>query len=188
MLLLSADPEATMLTFARVSGRPYENPAQTGLTIPNWKISGTCSSMPPAPRCASRLPTRCFRHSTLLCQSVSYPLLCHPDALDFGSLLRDQKVVLISLAIHEDDVHKQERDLLGALLITQLQIATMRETAFNPVYVLHRRGASLCHDVARRGAAEAEFGVVMTTANQYLGQLTGKTLERSWATSHHDCL
>jgi len=107
-----------------------------------------------------------------------YPVLCHPDTLDFAAFLRERKVVLISLAMAEESVPKQERDLVGALLISQLQIASMGETRSKPTYLyvdeVQRFVTTSLSDLLSEAR---KYGVSLTTANQYLGQLTEGTLE-----------
>jgi hypothetical protein len=109
-----------------------------------------------------------------------YPILCHPDSLDFRTLIRQNKIILISLALAEELVPKQERDLVGALLISRLQMAAMKERIETRVpyfvYVdeVQRFVTTSLSDVLSEAR---KFGLSLVTANQFLGQLTGATLE-----------
>jgi hypothetical protein len=65
---------------------------------------------------------------------ILYPVLCHPDMLDFRKLMLDQRIILISLALSDDLVPEQERNLVGSLVVAMLQKAGMREVS-RPFYV-----------------------------------------------------
>jgi hypothetical protein len=106
-----------------------------------------------------------------------YPILCHPDALDLRGYIQDKKIILISLAISEDLVSEQERNLIGALLVSLLQMSGMGEVS-EPFYVYVdevQKFVTTSLDVVLSEARK--FGLALTIANQFLGQLEGKTLE-----------
>lgn len=106
-----------------------------------------------------------------------YPMLCHPDVLDFGTLMKQNKIILVSLAVNEEFVPEQERNLIGALLVSQLQMSGMKERR-QPFYIYIDEVQKFVTTSLSEMLSEAcKYGLSLTTANQFLGQLTGKTLE-----------
>ncbi|MCZ7545111.1 MAG: type IV secretion system DNA-binding domain-containing protein [Anaerolineae bacterium] len=65
------------------------------------------------------------RLSTFYGNSTLYPIMCHPEALDSSSLIDQGKIILVSLKAEEKKLPPQEQYLLGAVLLSQLQIAVM---------------------------------------------------------------
>ena len=121
-----------------------------------------------------------------------YPVMCHPDALDLAGLIRDGKVVLVSLRADEEKVPPREQRLLGAVIVSQLQMAAMKSGAGAGGQDGGSEGASrrppfhLYIDEAQAFVTTAldemfpearKFGLYLTVAHQFLGQLRGKTLE-----------
>ena len=114
-----------------------------------------------------------YRNPTL------YPMMCHPEAFDFSRLIRDRKIILISLGIDERKVPAPEQQLLGAVLVSQLQMAAMgsleKATPFflyiDEVQNFVTTSLDKLLDEARK------FGLHLTMANQYLGQLKGRILD-----------
>lgn len=107
-----------------------------------------------------------------------YPILCHPDALDLGELMQQKKIILISLALDEEQVPEQERNLIGGLLVSQLQMAGMKAQLQEPFYFYVDEVQRFVTTSLSEMLSEArKYNLSLITANQYLGQLTGKTLE-----------
>lgn len=107
-----------------------------------------------------------------------YPVLCHPDALDFRQIIADKKILLISLQVNSDDVPEQEQNLIGTLLVSRLQSSGMQEGANEPFFVYIdevQRFATTSLDVMF--SESRKYGLSLTVANQFLGQLEGKTLD-----------
>ena len=108
-----------------------------------------------------------------------YPMLCHPDTLDWGKLLSERKIILVSLGVDKAKVPPSEQQLLGALIVSQIEIAARRRGED------HDLGFRLYIDEAQKFITTSlpemfeeirKYGVWITIANQYLGQLMGKTL------------
>ncbi len=114
---------------------------------------------------------------------VLYPILCHPQVLNFRQFITEKKIVLVSLAISDDLVSDRERNLIGALVVSMLQIAGMQEEKekqgeVEPFYVYVdevQKFVTTSLDVVLSEARK--YGLSLTIANQYLGQLHGKTLD-----------
>lgn len=106
-------------------------------------------------------------------------MLCHPDSLDFYDLIRQKRIALVSLKADDALIPERERHLLGALLIAQVQLAAMRGAA--------RRERFYCYidevqhfvtSTLETVFSEArKFNLALITANQYLKQLSGGTLD-----------
>lgn len=107
-----------------------------------------------------------------------YPVLCHPEMLDFGRFIRENKIVLVSLAMDDDHVPEQERNLVGSLLISRLQMAGMKEPRTEPFYLYIDEVQKFVTTSLPVLYSEArKYGLALTTASQFLGQLEGRTLE-----------
>lgn len=180
LLLLQADRTATMRDVTRVFLEDaYREKLLSAVDNPEledfWDMQYHLSS----PQMRSQIADPVLsRIRPFFANPYLYPILCHPDALDFAALLAQNKIILVSLAIDEYTVHKQERDLLGALLITQLQIAAMRQGRHTPYFLYIDEVQRFVTTSLPEVLAEArKYHLTLITANQYLGQLTDKTLE-----------
>lgn len=107
-----------------------------------------------------------------------YPVLCHPDSLDFRELISQKKIILISLAMDEEQVPEQERNLVGSLIMSRLQMSGMKRRKADPYYVYVDEVQKFVTSSLPEVLSEArKYGLSLVTANQYLGQLSGRTLE-----------
>jgi hypothetical protein len=107
-----------------------------------------------------------------------YPILCHPDTLDFRSLIQAKKIILISLALDEELVPDQERNLVGALLMSRLQMSGMKDAVAERFFIYVDEVQRFVTSALDELLSEArKYGLSLTIANQFLGQLTGKTLD-----------
>jgi hypothetical protein len=107
-----------------------------------------------------------------------YPMMCHPEALDFAKFIAERKIVLVSLGVGEEKVPGPEQQLLGAVLVSQLQMAAMQSlNSSTPFYLYVDEVQNFVTTALDKVLSEAlKFGLRMTIANQYLGQLSGGTL------------
>jgi Type IV secretion-system coupling protein DNA-binding domain len=116
---------------------------------------------------------RLYKNRTL------YPIICHPDPLDFASLIEQNKIILVSLQTAKGaSLSDRELEFLGALMISQIQLAVMADAAKKPFYVYideAERFVTTAVDEVLSQAAKRNLS--LTLANQYLGQLEGKTLD-----------
>ena len=114
-----------------------------------------------------------YRNPTL------YPMMCHPDALDFAKLIAEGKIVLISLGADERKVPPSEQQLLGAVLVSQLQMAAMApQEKKSPFFLFIDEVQNFVTTSLNKVLEEArKCGLSLTVANQYLGQLKGAILE-----------
>lgn len=108
-----------------------------------------------------------------------YPVICHPDRLDFEQLMNERKIILVSLAMDEERIPERERNLIGAILVSQLQMAAMKRTdREQPFYLYIDEVQNFVTTALDKVFSEArKFGLALTVANQYLQQLAGNTLD-----------
>ncbi len=104
------------------------------------------------------------------------PIMCHPDTLDFRKMMQEKKVILISLKMDEERVPQTERDLIGALLISRLQMSGMYHQGQTPYFVYIDEVQRFVTSSLDNMFAEArKFGLSLTVAHQYLEQLPDTT-------------
>lgn len=106
-----------------------------------------------------------------------YPILCHPQALPIKNWMLQKKIILISLAMSEDTAAEQERNLIGSLVVSLLQMSAMDDKS-EPFFAYIdevQKFVTTSLDIVLSEARK--FGLALTVANQFLGQLEGKTLE-----------
>ena len=108
-----------------------------------------------------------------------YPVLCHPDRIDIPSLIAHNKILLVSLKTDESRIPSREQRLLGAALMSQLQLAVLgRPAGSTPYYLYIDEVQHFVTTPLETVLSEArKFGLCLTLANQYLRQLTGNTFD-----------
>jgi len=119
------------------------------------------------------------RIGTFYGNSFLYPMMCHPDTVDFSSLIRQNKIVLVSLKMDENRLPPHDQRLLGATLLSQIQMAAMAGAVKYPPYHLYIDEVQhfITSSLAEMFSEARKDGLSLTLANQYLKQLTGDTLE-----------
>jgi hypothetical protein len=106
------------------------------------------------------------------------PVLCHPSLLNFGSFIREKKIVLISLGVDERLVPKAERDFLGSLMVSMFEMAAMSFTRPHPFNLYIDEAQNFVSSALPKMFAEVrKRGMALTLFNQFLGQLAGDTLD-----------
>jgi len=104
------------------------------------------------------------------------PIMCHPDTLDFRQMMQEQKIILISLKMDEANVPETERNLIGSLLISRLQVSGMHNQGGIPYFVYIDEVQKFVTSSLDNMFAEArKFGLSLTVAHQYLEQLSDTT-------------
>lgn len=108
-----------------------------------------------------------------------YPILCHPKTLDLPALIREQRIVLVSLETKRRGIPPREARLLGAILVADLQMAVMGHAAMEHGFALYIDEAEeFVTTSLSEMMAEARFAnLSLILANQYLKQLAGDTLD-----------
>ena len=104
------------------------------------------------------------------------PIMCHPDTLDFRQMLQERKIILISLKMDEERVPQTERDLIGALLISRIQMAGMYDQGGTPYFVyIDEVQRFIISSLDKMFDEARKFGLSLTVAHQYLEQLPDTT-------------
>ena len=120
-----------------------------------------------------------WRLRSLYGNSVLYPILCHPNTLDFSSIIAQKKILLVSLKAEEARIPSREQYLLGLVLLTQLQQTVMARRPGSDEYYLYvdevQHFVTTTFDTLLSEARK--YGLSLTTANQYLKQLAGHVLD-----------
>ena len=120
-----------------------------------------------------------WRLRALYGNSVLYPILCHPDSLDFSSLVAQNKILLVSLKANEARIPMREQHLLGLILLTQLQQTMMVRSKDTEMFYLYvdevQHFVTTTFDTLL--SESRKNNVSLTTANQYLKQLTGNVFD-----------
>lgn len=107
------------------------------------------------------------------------PMMCHPEPLDLYQLVQQNKIILISLAISETKLPPREQHLLGAVLISQIQMAAMSGAIANPPFYLYVDEAQnfVTTSLPQMLTTARSSGLALVMANQHLKQLSGDTLD-----------
>lgn len=108
-----------------------------------------------------------------------YPILCHPKTLDLPALIRDQRIVLVSLETKRRGIPPNDARLLGAILVADFQMAVMGHAAMEKGFALYIDEAEdFVTTSLSEMMVEARFAnLSLVLANQYLKQLAGDTLD-----------
>lgn len=110
-------------------------------------------------------------------------MTCRPESFNFAKLMSQKKIILMSLGVDELLVPATEKQILGATLVSQLQMhhllaARQQSSGKLPFYLYIDEVQNFVTSSLNFIFEEArKFGLSLTVGNQYLGQLTGKTLD-----------
>jgi hypothetical protein len=107
------------------------------------------------------------------------PIICHPDGLDIAQLIRERKILLVSLKANEEHIPEREQQLIGSLMLARLQMAAMSGAAQKETYHVYVDEVQrLVNSPLERVFSEArKFNLSLTVSNQYMKQLSGGALE-----------
>ena len=110
-----------------------------------------------------------------------YLMFCHPHALDFAELIRQRKIILISLHIDSRSMSKEEEEMIGALFISHLQMAGTEQRSdltIPPFYIYIDEVERFVNDALDTILSEArKRGLALILAHQYLYQIRGNLLK-----------
>ncbi|NLF76924.1 MAG: hypothetical protein GX573_14595 [Chloroflexi bacterium] len=107
-------------------------------------------------------------------------MICHPQFIDFRAIMDEGKIFLANL---NSDETRSEQANLGAMLMANFQMAAMTRGVSDageprPFYLFVEEVQQFVTSALPVVFSEArKFGLSLTAANQYLGQLRGSTLE-----------
>lgn len=114
-----------------------------------------------------------------------FPMLCHPQCVDFADHIDKKRIILVNLSVKGGLVPEKERNLIGAMIISLLQFVGMREyestSEGRPEPVFYSYVDEVQHFVTTSldtiFSEARKYGLSMTVANQYLGQLDISTMK-----------
>lgn len=113
------------------------------------------------------------RISPFISNDYLYPSLCHPDRIDFEDFIHQRKIVLATLNVDRESVPEDERNLVGALMISMLQMVSMKQPIDGPRFyayideVQNFIGTSLGNVFSEA----RKFGLSLAVAHQHFSQL-----------------
>jgi Helicase HerA, central domain len=120
------------------------------------------------------------RMQTFYGNSTLLPMMCHPDTLDFEQIMMKKKILLVSLNVSDRKVSKLEKDFLGALIVSQLQMSAMGfpEGKRYPYYLyIDEAQRFVTSSLPEMFAEVRKRGLSLTLANQVLAQIPDKALD-----------
>ncbi len=119
-----------------------------------------------------------YRLRSLYGNPALLPILCHPDTLDFASLMAQRKILLISLAADERKIPLREQEFLGATLVSTIQTSAATFERLSPAFNLYIDEAQrfVTTPLPQLFESARKRGLALTLANQYFKQLAGDTL------------
>lgn len=116
------------------------------------------------------------RLRTLYANEYLQPTICHSDMMDLKGLMDNNKIILISLDVPQGRVPIAELNLLGEILIQEVQIAGMnRGHHVKPIYLYideAERFSTSSLDIVMSQAGK--YGISATLIHQYLDQLSSQ--------------
>lgn len=106
-------------------------------------------------------------------------MACHPDVLDLGELMAQNKIILISMESDERAVPYEHRRVLGSLMISNIYMAALSGAIQNPPFTLYVDEAQhfVETDLPQMLSEARKYGLAVALAHQYLDQLSGDTLK-----------
>lgn len=106
-------------------------------------------------------------------------ITCHPRPLNLHALMVSNKIILVTLGADEAKVPSDHLQLLGAMLVAQVQMAAMGGAVQRAPFMFYIDEAqNFVTSALPKMLAEArKYGLGLVLANQYLRQLAGETLD-----------
>lgn len=178
LLTLNADPEATVRDIVRLfTDSEYRAKLVSRLDaddlIETWE---EYEAMKATEKRTITEPIR-TRISPFYTNPHLAPMMCHPDGMPLDEHIKAGNIVLISLKMDDRQVPEAERNLIGSLLLSRLQVSGMqRAPSSEPYYVYIDEIQRFVTSSLDNMFSEArKFGLSLTVAHQYLDQLPDKT-------------
>jgi hypothetical protein len=144
-----------------------------------YKFWRTYASLSPANKRDYPYPVT-HRLNSLISVEALQPILCHPQTLNWAEVMRDNRIVLISLNPKSDTVGEQEQQLLGTVALSMI-LSTARNYGerqpFDFYLYIDEVQRFINTPLNRFFEGVRKFGVYLTVANQFLGQLETGVLE-----------
>ncbi len=180
LITLAQDPQATLLDIPRIFNdlayRDSLTATLDNLAIPRfWNDFDTKSS---AERNQDLFPLL-RRLDTFYSNTSLMTMTCHPHALDLRQLIAGNKIMLVSLAADTADIGELERQMLGATLVSQIEMAVMAGAISQTPFMLYIDEAqNFVTTALPEMLSEArQKGLGLVLSNQFFKQMVGETRE-----------
>jgi RecA/RadA recombinase len=180
LMTLSVQPQPTLLDIERLFSEPIYRvellDKMDNLMVKRFWSRFDAESLAQQQQMTAPLLRRLdsfYTNNTLLA------ITCHPTPIDLKSLMRQNKIILVSLAADETKIQKLERELLGAVLVAQVQMAAMSGAIQRTPYMLYVDEAQqlISTSLPTMLSEARKYGLGLVLANQYYKQLAGETFD-----------
>src|SRR5690606_30928835 len=106
-------------------------------------------------------------------------MTCQSEALDFAKMIAANKIILVSVAASDTMIPERERYVLGAYLISQIDIIARENIIGNTPFMLYIDETQEFVRTALPGMLSQlrEYRLGLVLVNQYYRQLVGNTLD-----------
>jgi hypothetical protein len=105
-------------------------------------------------------------------------ITCHPDTLDLAELMRQGKIILVSLKGDEQAMPTQERWILGASIIAQIEMIALAGALTTPyTFYIDEAQNFVTTALPDMLSQVRKFNLGLVLINQFLDQLAGPTLK-----------
>ena len=103
-------------------------------------------------------------------------ITCHPEPLDIGRLVSQNKIILVSLGGGGNEIEAEDRIILGSAIVAQIERAAMKGAIKQAPYLLYIDEAQnfVNTPLNQMLAQVRQHGLGLVLANQFLSQLTGE--------------
>jgi hypothetical protein len=97
---------------------------------------------------------------------------CHPDTLDIPKYVRENKIILVNVSAKNNSLKKQERYILGAMIVSQLFNYALGNTITGKPFMLYVDETKnfLTMPLAEMLAQARQYNIGLVLANQFLSQ------------------
>lgn len=106
-------------------------------------------------------------------------MTCHPKPLDIRQLVHENKILLVSLGGSQADIPELERQIIGAAVVSQIQLVAMKGAVSRSPYMVYIDEAQhfVKTPLATMLSEIRKSGLGLVLANQYFDQVAGQTFK-----------
>ncbi len=120
------------------------------------------------------------RLNSLISVEALQPILCHPQTINWAQVMRENRIVLVSLNPRSDTVGEQEQQLIGTIALSMIHSAARNHGERQPFdfyLYIDEVQRFINTSLPRFFEGIRKFGVFVTVANQFLSQLETSVLD-----------
>lgn len=102
---------------------------------------------------------------------------CHPQPINIAQAVAENKIILVNLGGEHSHLSRQERYLIGATIVSQIEAAALAGCISDAPFMLYVDEAQhfVTTPLPEMLAEVRKYGLGMVLANQFLRQLSGET-------------